>query len=56
MRRAGETRDDFIVMQLAHFSRAMLHHRLPQAHLPVAHDDNFAAVTNRQYGRAMHHF
>ena len=42
-------------MQLTHLARAALHHRLPQAHLPIAHDDDFAAVTKRQYGRSVHH-
>jgi hypothetical protein len=41
---APATGDDFIAMEFAHLARAALHHRLSEAHLPIAHHDDFAAV------------
>jgi hypothetical protein len=34
-------------MKLAHLARAMLHHRLTQANLSIAHYDDFAAAADR---------
>ena len=43
------------MMKLAYLACIVLHHRLPEAHLPIACDDDFSAVANGQYGRTVHH-
>ena len=50
-----KTGDDPVMMKLAHLARVVFHHRLPEAYLPVTRHDDFAAMTNGQYGRTVHH-
>src|SRR5206468_9565900 len=55
-RRPREAGDDSVMMKLTDFTSAMFHDGLPEAHLSVSHHDDFAAMTNRQYGCAVQHF
>src|SRR5439155_22074564 len=55
-RRPREAGDDSVIMKLTDFTSAMFHDGLPEAHLSVTHHDDFAAMTNRQYGCAVQHF